>query len=950
MSQRLADRLRYVCALLACAAGAVQAQVPELVPTRVFSPAGPLPSGFEAVRFYPSGVPIAAGDVNGDGRADLLYRSGPVADTRTDDLGDLSGQSLLFFGPALSDVFDQLVYATLTPAGDTDADGFADAYAVDGGTLVVYRGSAAGYGAGVPVPSSTASLVTAFVESRGRESGDLDGDGRADLVIQTPPQSVESPGLDLVVLFGSGTVVSVVVPVPTDAGTPTADYLSGFVLGDLDGDGRDEVVFSEEVRDGDVQTRRVRAASVSPTGEVVARDLFQWMQDSRYFRSPLSLGDPDGDGDLDVSIRDRFNGNTDLAFLNEPAGFDPVPYEANRFAGDLDGDGTTDVVAVVNSGFEDATISFGPAAPDRSTRTLSFARSRSVRLSDASLSVRLFDLSDLRYGDLDGDGEDDLMLALDAQGDRGRTGFGRLLVTVTEAGDVEGRETLYDGTTYPAWNVRYAAGLGDVDGDGIDDVAVVHGPVAFGADPRVEVYVGGTPFLNGPARVLRAAGPSGRLVPSDVAGVDFDGDGVRDIAVTFVSTDVQTPASPSAAVWFGGDALDDQPGWTYTCDDAACQGYGDAYNLGVGDLNADGVRDVVLGGRGVSVLYGGPRPSEPGARLSGDRVAYAAGTPGRTPGETRRVEGGGDVTGDGVDDVVTCGVTAGCEVILGDASEPFAQTRIALGAQGTGAFTGVSLTVADVDGDGTADVLLAGADRSTGAGPQIDVHIGGPAIGGDPDETVSLAPWLLPDVGLFVGELTRIPDLDGDGDDEILVGAGSGSAQPGRAQILAGGTYEVWAELVSPNGTVALGANNNNVNSEVHSAIGDFDGDGTLDALLPQQTDTNAAPEGSRLLVFALDLETGVGTRPSLPTGPTVTVGPNPARGPLRVTLHGAAALEAVVEVVDVLGRRVALERRALAAGAAVLVLETGGWAPGPYLVRIEAGATREVRTVTVVR
>lgn len=211
---------------------------------------------------------------------------------------------------------------------------------------------------------------------------------------------------------------------------------------------------------------------------------------------------------------------------------------------------------------------------------------------------------------------------------------------------------------------------------------------------------------------------------------------------------------------------------------------------------------------------------------------------------------------------------------------------------------------------------------------------------------VSLAPWVLLDERYFLGELTRLSDLDGDV--EILIGSGFGSTSPGSAQILAGGTFDVLAELVSPNGSVALGADNNNIFSEVDPAVGDFDGDGAANVLLAQKKDTNAAAEGSQLVLFSLDA--AVLGRPETVGGMTVTVGPNPAREALRVTLQLARPTDATVEVFDLLGRQVSQHRLAVTTAPTPLDLDTAGWAPGPYLVHIKAGDARETRTVTVVR
>jgi len=70
------------------------------------------------------------------------------------------------------------------------------------------------------------------------------------------------------------------------------------------------------------------------------------------------------------------------------------------------------------------------------------------------------------------------------------------------------------------------------------------------------------------------------------------------------------------------------------------------------------------------------------------------------------------------------------------------------------------------------------------------------------------------------------------------------------------------------------------------------------------------------------------------------TVGPNPARGIVRV----ASDREARIEVFDVVGRRVAR------AEGREVEFDTSSWAPGIYLIRWDDGASVHTRTVAVAR
>ena len=83
-------------------------------------------------------------------------------------------------------------------------------------------------------------------------------------------------------------------------------------------------------------------------------------------------------------------------------------------------------------------------------------------------------------------------------------------------------------------------------------------------------------------------------------------------------------------------------------------------------------------------------------------------------------------------------------------------------------------------------------------------------------------------------------------------------------------------------------------------------------------------------------------------SGIEVTLGPNPARGSVavRVAPQGAGAVR--VEIVDLLGRRVAVVEERVGAGEAVVRVPLAGVPPGVYVVRVATPDGRAVRRLTV--
>ena len=929
------------------AAGVPLIEAVEQVPTF----RGVAPPGFESFRFYPR-APQRAGDVNGDGKADLVYTRSGVADPATPSLSDAPGQTLLFFGPAEFLTPGQILPTVLTPVGDVDGDGLSDAYApADGGT-VLYRGTPSGYvrGAEVRVEGQPVVIEGLGDSQRARGFADLDGDGRADLVAMT---DAGRSRFEAVVLLGSGGLVLLSPGSELAGATPFSSY----VVADTDGDGRDEVVFSEETtdRNADVTTLLIRAASYADDGAFTVRELTRVSGDSfreLQPRLPFELADLDADGDLD--LRRGSSLSDGIVFRNEAGTFDPDPYQDRfgRVVGDLDGDGAPDGI-LPGGDARTVSVGFGPAvfSDDRLVRPSS---SQQVAV-DTEAGYNLIPTgpyltvpSGNRIGDLNGDGLDDGLVAVNVFEQSDQIGFGRVVVSGPAQGASASAVT-YDGRSFPAARVRSTAGLGDVDGDGVDDFAVVHQPVTYGRDPRIEVFLGGRPATDGPALVLRA--PAGAAFPlgdrsvSEVVGVDMDGDGTNDIVAGIYHSFDQRPFG-GAAVWFGGDGLNDSADWYYRCAPSECEVSGGTgiYNLATGDVDGDGIEDVVLSGRQGVILRGGPRPDSSPSPFPASRTV-------RTPADYRpdagfgtyRLDGLGDVDGDGSAEVLICDVGVQCEVAYGG-DRLFQSPRVLLEGR---ASRGVANTHGDFNGDGVPDVALV--DFDSRAPTTLNVFFGGSGLStGLPDVTSGVLVDLFGTDEGFFGEVTGLPDLDGDGKDEILVANGGFGGRPG-AYVLSGGSLAPLAYLPPPNTSVGLGADNNNILNDLHSAVGDFDGDGVTDVVLAQRDDTNDGAQASRVYRYRLDLAGAIAAEPA-PGAFVVAVGPNPVRSSLRVTVALAAASEVTVDVVDVLGRRVAHARRPLAAGPGHVEVDVSGLASGTYVVRVRAGAAVGSRVVTVTR
>jgi hypothetical protein len=194
------------------------------------------------------------------------------------------------------------------------------------------------------------------------------------------------------------------------------------------------------------------------------------------------------------------------------------------------------------------------------------------------------------------------------------------------------------------WSV---AGVGDVNGDGTDDVLVgAIGSDANGNQSGSVYLVHGTVFGQFPLRLAdaridgRASGD--RFGWSVAGGGDVDGDGVDDFAVGAPFDDLETTNAGAAYVFAAngsanytlrnadvtltGENVSDNAGRSVAVGDVSCDGTADVL-VGAPFNDSGGVTYVVTGGGNVSgtVSLGGAAATFVGLS-GGDRTGYAVGT------------------------------------------------------------------------------------------------------------------------------------------------------------------------------------------------------------------------------------------------------------------------------------------------------------------------------------
>eukprot|EP00727_Mastigamoeba_balamuthi_P012476 m51a1_g7851 putative ephrin type-b receptor 1 isoform x2 (1609) ;mRNA; f:228914-233740 len=431
----------------------------------------------------------------------------------------------------------------------------------------------------------------------------------------------------------------------------------------------------------------------------------------------------------------------------------------------------------------------------------------------------------------------------------------------------------------PAASVGAAAAvrLGDVSGDGLDDVALVWahgGPVALllgcrGAGdpcwPPAGLDVASLDALGRGTANVAVAGPLGALAnaTSGVAGVgDIDGDRIGDVAVGLTSDDAGGAALVvwGRATWRSAElaASASPQSWVLLGRPSASASASPTRVSGAGDVNSDGAADLVMSGAASAVVVFGqyargalalPNASSTADVAHGLRVAGAA-VGCASPG------GLGDFDGDGVDDVALLLVAEGSRVAVAVVAGRKAwrsvdvgagDARALLSAQAPSSGSCVALSPAgDLDGDRRADVVVA--VTSGCCTPSSELRCGvyvayGRSLAADSGSSTSAADVTLyvaspgadvlsaSYVGLFlnssggVGDKYVATSLRSTGVTLVTrVAAGRAAWSPSgnvTADLAADGT----ARAVSTAVRYAVGAD--------VVAVGDFNGDAVDDVLVP---------------------------------------------------------------------------------------------------------------------
>jgi hypothetical protein len=794
------------------------------------------------------GSVVPAGDLNGDGFADLAVGAAGYGNGR--------GKAYVFHGSAagLSPTPDWTAEgenegdnfgSSIAPAGDVNGDGFADlavgiyGYEYEPGKAYVFHGSADGLN---PAPAWTADGENDY-DHFGfavASAGDVNGDGYTDLAVGAVGYPNGHWRGKAYVYYGSAAGLG---PTPdwTADGESEDDVLSTSVApaGDVNGDGFADLAVGArgyEGWQGKAYVYHGSAAGLSPTPDWTA----EGENFGDYFGCAMaSAGDVNGDGFADLAVgADGYGEDQGRAYVfhGSAAGLSPTPawmaegegsYDyfggTVASAGDVNGDGFADLAAGADGYGEDqgkAYVFHGSAAglsliPDW--------------MAEGENDSDRFGWSVASAGDVNGDGFADL-----AVGASGYASWQGKAYVYHGAGGTLGasddwiRSGENTGDRF-GWSVTTA---GDVDGDGFADLAV--GAVAYDNNRgRVYVYHGSAAGLSAFPAWTASGENAGDGFGSSVASAgDVNGDGFADLAV--------------GAFWYPGGSwqgkayvfhgaaagLSPTPDWT-----AEGEGEGDYFGRAVasaGDVDGDGYADLAIGATGYGDWRGKAYVFHGSAASLGSIPAWTAEGEGEYDYFGRAVAAAGDVDGDGFADLAVgawgYGSFQGRAYVFHGSAAGLSPTPTwtASGENDDDNF-GISVASAgDVNGDSFADLAVgaSGYPYVDGQGKAYVYHGAAAGLGSTPAWTASGE-----NVGDYFGtSVASAGDVNGDSFADLAVGAPGypGGNNQGQAYVFHGSP----AGLGSTPAWTATGENDYDLFGQTVASAGDPNGDGYADLVV----------------------------------------------------------------------------------------------------------------------
>lgn len=633
--------------------------------------------------------------------------------------------------------------------------------------------------------------------------------------------------------------------------------------GDVNGDGFSDVIIGSWNYDDGIYNEEGRAlvyygsvSGISSQPDVVLNDCDQ---SGAFFGIVSGAGDVNGDGYSDVVVtahnydsEEQENTGRGFVYFGSAAG---LSAEANAVlddvtrkntylgfsvskAGDINGDGYGDII-IGSPAFPGATEGEGIALVYHGTAS-GPENDPAIRITGKD-SMSRFASSVAAAGDVNGDGYSDVIISSTPL-----TGSVSYIHFGSNAGIKKQAEVTLDDITPALGFADEAAGIGDVNGDGLSDVMI--GALNYDEEPRnnigkIYAYYGSPAGLSSASSqtVESNQSSSGFASGLQTAG-DVNGDGYSDVIIGAANYDQGLSDAGAAFVYYGGaTGIQNTPSWSaYGTQQAAAFGRSVTF---AGDVNGDGYGDVAIS----SLLYDNSAGAD-----AGRIYIYHSGATGLESSPAQILEGtqpssafgygmapAGDVNGDGFGDFVA-GAWGSENGVLQNTGKILVYYGSDTGLSSTPGFVyqptiaeaslGESVSAGDFNGDGYSDIVAGASFYTNAENKEGAVYIFKGGLAGISNENIQMIEGDQEDAAFGVSVSTA-GDINGDAFSDLVIGARSYDGvitDQGAVFLYTGNATGV---SVSP-AAVLFGSQQQSFFGQAVSAAGDVNADGYSDIMI----------------------------------------------------------------------------------------------------------------------